>query len=66
MNICDKYFLESTNNRTDRTAEITVNGGKLVMFTSCAFHAQPSISITDNKNVKFINCYAADGESVGA
>ena len=43
---------------------ITVNGGKLVMFTNCMFGALPKIMIHDNEDTKFINCFTRDGEPV--
>lgn len=43
---------------------IEVKDGKLVMFTSCAFHGEPSITVEENENVKFINCFLKDGTPV--
>ena len=46
-------------------SEIEVKGGKLVMFTSCAFHGEPTISVEENEAVKFINCLLKDGTPIG-
>ena len=48
-----------------KVTEISVKGGKLTMFTDCAFQCQPAITVEDNDLVKFINCYTRDGETVG-
>ena len=45
--------------------EITVKGGKLTMFSDCAFGGVPAITVEDNDNVKFVNCFTRDGQAVG-
>lgn len=49
-----------------RNEVITVNGGKLAMFTHCIFGTAPEVSVTDNEDTKFINCYTRGGEPVEA
>ena len=66
-----KIILENSTNITfnafnfGRNTEIEVRGGRLAMFCDSAFAAQPSITVEDNENVKFINCFTKDGEAVG-
>ena len=43
---------------------ITIDGGSLVMFNDCVFRAAPSITVTNNTNVKFINCFTYNGTAV--
>ena len=51
---------------TGRQVAISVKGGGLTMFTSCAFgHLPEEIRVEDNDHVKFINCFARTGEPVG-
>ena len=51
---------------TGRQVEIHVKGGGLTMFTNCSFGNVPdAITVTDNENVKFINCFTRAGEPVG-
>jgi len=47
-----------------RNQVIEVRGGKLVMFTSCAFHGEPSITVEENNATKFINCFLKDGTPI--
>ena len=49
-----------------RNVEIIVNGkhatdGGLVVFENFAFNPLPSVTVTDNDAVKFINCFDKDG-----
>lgn len=44
--------------------KITVNGGKTVMFTDNLFLGAPTITVSNNDNVKFINCFAPDGSEI--
>lgn len=44
---------------------ISVKGGILTMFTNCMFASPPIVSITDNTDTKFINCFTRrTGEAV--
>jgi len=47
-----------------RSSEIEIRGGKLTMFTSCAFSSMPTVYIENNPNVKFLNCFTKDGDTV--
>ena len=49
-----------------RNQVIEVKGGKLVMFTNCAFHGEPTITVEEKEATKFINCYLKDGTPIGA
>ena len=45
--------------------DITINGGGLILFTNNVHQAKPPISIVNNNNVHFINCYTrSDGTLV--
>ena len=51
---------------TGRQVEIHVKGGGLTVFTNSSFGNPPdAITVEDNGNVKFINCFTRDGEPVG-
>ena len=47
-----------------RKSVIEITGGKLTMFTGCAFSAMPTVTVKDNPHVKFLNCFTKDGEAV--
>lgn len=47
-----------------RKTDIFVTGGDITLFTGCVFQLKVPITVTDNGNVKFINCYTRDGETV--
>ena len=48
-----------------RGMDISVKGGKLVMFSNCGFPEKPaSIKRTEDANLRFVNCYTWDGEEV--
>lgn len=40
--------------------DITISGGGTIMFDNCIYQAQPTITISNNNNVHFINCYVDD------
>ena len=73
---CQLFFshivLENSDNivfdalNTGRQVEIHVKGGGLTMFTNSSFGTAPdAITVEDNENVKFINCFTKKGEPVG-
>ena len=43
---------------------INIKGGKLTMFSDCAFGAMPTVTVEDNENVRFVNCFTRDGEEI--
>lgn len=43
---------------------INISDGSLIMFNGCGFRVAPQITVTNNNNVKFINCYTWDGTAV--
>lgn len=47
----------SACNYGHQNCNITVNGGGAVLFTGGMFGAAPTISVTNNSNVHFVNCY---------
>ena len=49
-----------------RMTDISVKGGGLHMFTNCMFQYHSEVTVENNDNVKFINCFTRrDGEAVG-
>lgn len=50
-----------------RKVEIDIKGGGTVTFSNSVFKPAPdAIRVTDNQNVRFVNCYTRDtGETVG-
>ena len=56
----------SNTNFGDVNCGITIVGGGTVLFANNMHQAAPNISITDNNNVHFVNCYIrGTGASVG-
>lgn len=47
----------SACNYGHQNCNISVNGGGAVLFTGGMFGAAPTISVTNNSNVHFVNCY---------
>ena len=48
-----------------RMTDISVKGGGLHMFTNCMFQYHSEVTVENNDNVKFINCFTRrDGEPV--
>jgi hypothetical protein len=48
-----------------RNEVIDINGGSLTTFTNCMYGSQPQISVKDNEDVRFLNCFTRSGEYVG-
>jgi hypothetical protein len=47
--------------------DIKVNGGRAVLFANNMHQGQPTITITNNSNVHFVNCYnRSTGASISA
>jgi hypothetical protein len=44
-----------------RRVAISVSGGTLTLFSGCAFHATPTLSVENNNSVHFDSCYMQDG-----
>ena len=59
---CDGVNINGLNAGQGET--ITIDGGSLVMFNDCVFRTSPTITVSNNSNVKFINCYTYDGTAV--
>lgn len=47
-----------------RNEGISVEGGGLVLFSSCAFGTAPVVTVTENSHVKFTNCYTRAGTEI--
>ena len=45
---------------------INIKGGKLTMFSDCAFGAMPTVTVENNEQVKFVNCFTRGGEEVSS
>ena len=48
-----------------RMTDMSIKGGGLHMFTNCMFQYHSEVTVENNENVKFINCYTRGGEPVG-
>lgn len=44
-----------------RHVAISISGGTLTLFSGCAFHATPTLSVENNDAVHFDSCYMQDG-----
>ena len=61
----NSYDILFNSMNTGRQVQIHIKGGGLTMFTNCSFGYDPGeITVTDNEDVKFINCFNRAGEPV--
>lgn len=57
----------SDTNFGETNCNITVDGGGAILFANNMHQSAPTISITDNQNVHFVNCYnRSTGAAIGA
>jgi len=47
-----------------KNQEITIKGGKMVLFSNCLFSKQPTVILEDEPCVRCHHCYTWDGEDV--
>jgi len=53
-----------SNFNVGREHSFEINGGNLTTLTNCSFLVDANIKITNNDNVKIINCYTTDGKEI--
>ncbi len=60
----DSDCLQISNTNFGRNTQIEVHGGKITLFNGCLFLGEPQITVEENQNVHFANCYTTDGNPV--
>lgn len=62
MEDCENIVFDTFN--YGRKQKINVKGGGVALFTNSVFYTEPVVSIENNDNVKFRNCFTKGGEEV--
>ena len=47
-----------------RNVDISITNGQTILFDACVFNPPPNITVKDSNNVRFLNCYDQQGNTV--